>query len=151
MCGGICTSVRSTSSRLSTDGALLFRCSRVIFCCLPPWRGPTSPSSRDSIGLFFFRSGFAFRLRSAGTCGAIGGRTEGWDLAGAFNDYPLPRVAISSRKLFPLLEVMLSTSSSEESFEQAIIRGASTTKFLSCSPSTSESLIRGAFGMSSLK
>jgi len=148
--GGMHISASSISSRLSTDGALLSRCSRVTFCCLVPWQGPTSPSSRDSTNLFFFRSGLAFKPRSTGIYGGAGGRTEGvWDLVGAFEDCPLPRPAISSRKLFPLLEAMLSTSSSEESSEQVITRGgASITKFLSGSPLASESLIRGVFGIS---
>ena len=151
MHGGMHTSARSISSRLSTNVALLSRCSRVGFCYLPPWRGPTSPSSKDSIGLFFFRLRLTFKPRSAGVYGAAGGRTEVWDLAGTFDDCPLPRAAISSRKLFPLLEAMLSTSSSKESSEQAIIRGALITEFLSYSPLTSESSISGAFGISSSK
>ena len=152
MRGVIRTSACSISFRLSTDGALLSRCSRVVFCCLPPWRGPTSPSSRDLTGLFFFRSGLAFKPRSVGICGGAGGRSECvWLLVGAFEVCPLPRVAISSHKLFPL-EPMLSTSSSEEPSEQAItIGGASITEFLSGSPSASKSSIKGAFGISSSK
>ena len=148
----MCTSARSSSSRLSTDGALLSRVSRVTFCCLMPWRGPNSPSSRDSTGLFFLRSGLAFKPSSTGICGGAGGRSEGvWDLLGAFEVCLFPQAAISSRKLFPL-EPMLSTFSFEEPFEQAITRGgAPITEFLSGSPSTSESSIRGAFGISSSK
>ena len=59
------TSARFSSSRLSTEGALLFFCSRVVFWCLPG-RGTTSPSSGVSTGLFFFRSGLTFRLRLEG-------------------------------------------------------------------------------------
>ena len=148
------TSAHSSSSQLFTDGAFLSRGSRIIFCCFAPWREPTSPSSRDSTGLFFFRSGLTFRPRSAGTYGGAGGRLEGvWDLAGAFEVCPLPRVAISSHELLlPLFEAMLSNSLSEESSRQAITRGGMPiTEFLPSSPLTSKSSIRGAFGISSSK
>ena len=153
MHGGMHTSARSSSSQLSTDGALLSRGSRVTFCCLAPWRGPTSPSSRDSTSLFFFKSGLTFKPRSARIYGGVGGRSEGiWDLVGAFEVCPLPRAAISFHKLFPLFEAMLSTSSSEESSKQATTKGgAPITEFLSGSPSASKSSISGVFGISSSK
>ena len=112
-----------------------------------PCRGPTSPSSSDSTGLFFFRSGLAFRPRSAGTCGGAVGRLEGaYDLVGAFEVDPLPLAAISSfRLLWPLFKAILSSSSSEELFGRAIARiGVRTLEFLSDSPLEFEMLIKGA-------
>ena len=134
--------------RTSTDWDLLSRASGITFCCFVSFWGLTSPSSSVLSGLFFFKLGLGFRLRSVGICEGGGGRLEGtWDLGAAFDVDSLPLEAISSLKLLlPLFNAILPFSSSEELSGRAITRiGVSTPEFLSDSPSASEMLIRGAF------
>ena len=107
------TSTLYCSFRLSTDWDLLSRASGITFCCFVPFRGPTSHSSSVSTGLFFFRLGLGFRLRSVGIYGGEGGT---WDLGAAFDVDSLPLAAMSSLKLLlPLFSAMLSSSSLESS------------------------------------
>ena len=80
----------STLSRLSMDWALLSLGSLVFVCCLTPFWGPTSPSSRSSTTLFFFKFELAFSPTSVGIWGGGGGRLIGtWVLGASFEVYPL--------------------------------------------------------------
>jgi len=76
---------------------LLSRGSWITFWCFVPCWGPTSPSSSDSVGPFFFKLWLGFRPRSTGTCGGGGGRLEGaWDLGGAFKVDPAAMSSLGS-------------------------------------------------------
>ena len=116
------TSARYCSSRLSTDWDLLLLASGAIFCWFVPFRGPTSPSSSVSTGLFFFRSGLAFKPRSRGICGGGGGAN--WDVGAIFYVDSLPLVARRSLKLLLFLfNAILSSPSSESSGRASIKYG----------------------------
>ena len=79
----------SALSRLSTDLALLSWGSLAFFCCLAPFLGATSPSSKSSTGLFFLRFELACNPRSVGS-GGEGGRLGGtWVLGTSFKVDPL--------------------------------------------------------------
>ena len=64
------------SSRLSTDLTLLSLGSLALLCCLAPFWGPTSPSSKSSTSLFFLRFELACNPR------LVGGEGEGGRLRG---------------------------------------------------------------------
>ena len=143
---GIRTIALCCSSRLSTNWDLLPLVSRATFCCFIPFQGPTSPSLSVSTGLFFFRSGLAFRLRSMGICGGGGGAT--WVWGAVFDVDSLPLASMRSLKLLlPLFNAILPSSSSESSRHASIKYGLWTPELLSNSPSASEMQIRGAFGL----
>ena len=103
------------SSQLSTKMDLLSLGSLAIFCCLVPFWGATSPSSSTCIGLFFFRFGIAFNLRSVGGRGGRGGKVGGtWPLFLA--------VMRSLRPLFPRFNFISSFSSEEVLSGRAITK-----------------------------
>ena len=146
-----CSSALFCFSWLSTNWDLLSRASWITVCCFVPFWGLTLPYLSISNGIFFFKSGLGFKLRSVGICG---GERGTWDSGVAFDVDYLPLAAMSSFKLLlPLFNTILSSSSSEELSGGAITRiGVWTPEFLSDSPSAFEMLIRGALGLfSSLK
>ena len=146
------TSALFCSSRLSMEWDLLSRASLATFYCLVPFWGPTSPSSSTITGLFFFKLGIGFNLRSMGIIRGGGGRVVGtWDFGISCKVVPLFLAAISSLKLlFPLFNAIFSSSSSEELSGRAITKvGKWTPECLLVSPSTSEMFTIRAPGFSS--
>ena len=104
----------STLSRLSMDWALLSLGSLVFVCCLTPFWGPTSPSSRSSTTLFFFKFELAFSPTSVGIWGGGGGRLIGtWVLGASFEVYPLFLLANWPFRPVLCFRSMPSSSSSE--------------------------------------
>ena len=107
-----CTSALFCFSWLSTNWDLLSRASGITVCCFVPFWGLTLPYLSISNGIFFFKSGLGFKLRSVGI---YGGERGTWDSGVAFDVDFLPLAAMSSFKLLlPLFSTILSSSSSEE-------------------------------------
>ena len=80
------------------------------------------PCLSVSIGLFFFKAGLAFKLRSRGICGGGGGVT--WDVGAVFDVDSLPLAAKRSLKLLlPLFNTILSSPSFESSGRASIKYG----------------------------
>ena len=79
----------SALSRLSTDLALLSLESLAFFCCLAPFWGATSPSSKSLTGLFFLRFRLACSLRSVGGWGRRRETRRNLGLGDFFWSWPL--------------------------------------------------------------
>ena len=92
----------SALSWLFTNWAFLSLGSLVFLCCLAPFWGPTSSSSKSSTILFFFKFGLAFSLRSRMSCGGGRGRLVGTCVLGAsFEVNPL--FLLANRPFKPVL------------------------------------------------
>ena len=84
-------------SQLSTESNLLLLWSCDYLCCLLPFGGPTSPSSRASWCLFLLSSGMSFSPRPVGSWGGGGGGfTGGLDLLASWGEGALFLAFMSS-------------------------------------------------------
>ena len=148
-----CPHRTSASSWLSTDLTFLSLGSLALLCCLDPFWGTTSPSSKSSTGLFFLRFELACSPRS------VGGGGEGWRLRGtcvlgtSLEVCPLFLLAIRPFKSVLCFRSMPSSSSSRlvsiwaiinlrecaaESQSRSASKSESSTSLISNSPSSSK-------------
>ena len=97
-----CTSTPLSSSLLSAEEALFSLGSLVVFYCLVPFWGGTSPSSSSCTGLFFFKFELACNSRSVGGRGRGGGKVGGsLDLGASLEVNPVFLTARNSFRPLP--------------------------------------------------
>ena len=133
------------SSLLSTEVVLLSLRSLIVFYCLVPFWGATSPSSNSWPGLFFFKLGLASNPRSV-VRGRRGGRIVGvWILGTSFEVPPLFLLDIRPFRLDLFFRSLPSISSdlesirvitdfgkwAEESLSDSVLESESSTGFSS--------------------